>query len=97
MSLSLQSVPIGGTSKRPAFESITIWQERDGQMKAAGTYRIDVVSDSDGSTIASIGTVSFSMSHDDLASNPDFAEGYRILRDLARSGLQSSAPEYVTQ
>lgn len=97
MSLQLQNVTIGSTSKKPVFENITITQGMDGRMSAAGQYRIEVVSDSDGTGIVRMGTVTFTMSHESLVANPDFAEGYRIIRDLARSGLQQSAPEYVTE
>lgn len=95
MSLQLQNVTIGSTHKKPIFESITITQDREGKMMAVGSYRIEVVADSDGAGVASLGTVAFAIDHDVLVANPDFADGYRIIRDLARSGLQSSAPEYV--
>jgi hypothetical protein len=95
MSLQLKNVTVGSTSKKPIFETITIIQGQDGRMSASGAYRIEVVSDSDQSTISSIGLIPFVIGHDDLVTNPDFAAGYRILRDLARSGLQSAAPEFV--
>lgn len=95
MSLQLQNVTIGSTSKKPIFETITITQNREGRMSASGQYRIEVVSDADQSSISSMGVVTYVIDHDALVANPDFAEGYRILRDLARSGLQMSAPEYV--
>lgn len=97
MALELQNVTIGSASKKPVFESITIIQGHDGRMSASGTYRISVVQDSDQNPISSLGVVSFSIDHDALVANPDFSEGYRIIRDLARNGLQSVAPEYVSE
>lgn len=82
-------------AKRPTFESITITQNGSGRMSASGQYRIELVT-ADGTAVASAGTVSFSMGHEELLANPDFAEGYRIIRDLARAGLQTAAPEFVT-
>lgn len=96
MSLQLQNVTIGSTSKKPVFESICISQDRNGKMMAVGQYRVDVVSDADGSNVASLGSVSFMIDHDALLQNPDFTDGYRIIRDLARGGLQSACPEYVS-
>lgn len=96
MPLELQNVAVGSTSKKPVFETITIVQGRDGRMSASGQYRVDLVLDADGSAIAGLGTVGFVVSHEELVANPDFAEGYRIIRNLARAGLQSLHPEFVT-
>lgn len=94
MSLNLQNVSVGEMAKKPIFESITISQSRDGRMSATGQYRVELVT-ADGAGLASFGVVPFSMTHEELIANPDFADGYRIIRDLARSGLQSVAPEFV--
>lgn len=84
-------------SKRPFFETLTITQGPDGQMSVSGQYRVKLVSDSNEQEAVSVGIAAFSITHEELLANPDFAEGYRIIRDLARAGLQSTHPEFVTE
>jgi len=96
MSLELVTAPVEGLTKVPVFERLLIQQAADGTMSVDGSYKVEL-RDADGNVLSTLPSVSFGMNQAQLMANPNFASTYPVLRALARSGLASVAPEFVSE
>ena len=96
MSLELVTSPVTGITKVPVFERLNIQQAADGTMSVDGSYKVEL-RDADGNVLSTLPSVSFGMSQAQLMANPNFASTYPVLRALARSGLASVAPDFVSE
>jgi hypothetical protein len=96
MSLSLQNQEVASLIKKPTFKQLIISQDAAGRMSVDGTYSVDLV-DAEGNIVTNLESISFGVSHEQLVANPNFATSYPVIRELARSGLESVKPKFVVK
>ena len=96
MALSLQNQEVASLIKKPTFKQLIISQDAAGKMTVDGTYTVDLV-DSAGNVVTNLESISFGVSHEQLVANPNFLATYPVIRELARSGLESVNPGFVVR
>lgn len=93
MALELTKLAITGVTKEAKYSSMSINQDREGNMSLNIIYDI-VTSDSNGKELTSSRETIY-MDKSEMMAQDNFLSVYVALRNVARKALQSKFPELV--
>lgn len=93
MSLELVQVPLSSIKKEAKYSSMSINQDREGNMSLNIIYDI-VTSDQNGKELTSSRETIY-MDQSEMMAQDNFLSVYVALRNVARKALQSKMPELV--
>lgn len=93
MALELTKLAITGVTKEAKYSSMSINQDRDGNMSLNIIYDI-VTSDQNGKELTSSRETIY-MDQSEMMAQDNFLSVYVALRNVARKALQSKMPELV--
>jgi len=94
MALNLVQIQLSGITREAKFSSLSINQDREGNLSMGITYDI-VTSDGNGRELTSSRDTIY-LDQSEIMAQPGFASVYGSLRTVTRSSLRSKYPDLVS-